>query len=282
MPFHNDVDPLQYLSFGATFSRTISIFFDRYDLFLVLSAIVLVPFCITLITVTIFVNSLVRRKDTIPDFHPKHLPLIGGIVALQLLLYAVITIVGRGAMIRAVAEMYLGDRSHAAEVNWRKCFKKSLEQFWSLLGASIMVAGMMILLMILPISFHTMGTFYEGLGLTFYEGLFMLILAYIVLLASVIAAVYIFISLVMSSPAIIIEQRTTLEGLQRSWELSSGSRCYIMCTLFLLWFLNQLVGQLLSYMFMSGDSDVMNVLFEMKGILLTVLPMLVFFPLHAM
>jgi hypothetical protein len=274
MPFNNDVDPLQYLSFGATFSRTISIFIDRYDLFLILSAIVLVPFCIILITVTIFFDSLDRREETIPDFHPKHLPLIGGIVALQLLLYAVITIVGRGAMIRAVAEMYLGDRSHAAEVNWRKCFKKSLEQFWSLLGASIMVAGMMILLMILPISFHMMGTFYEEL--------FLIILAYIVLLASVIAAVYIFISLVMSSPAIIIEQRTTLEGLQRSWELSSGSRCYIMCTLFLLWFLNQLVGQLLGYMFMSGDSDVMNVLFEMKGILLTVLPMLVFFPLHAM
>jgi hypothetical protein len=265
-----DGDPLQYLSFGATFSRTFSIFFDRFDLFLALSAIVLVPFCIIAITLAIFFISLALREDEIPNFHPKHLPLIGSIVGLQILLYAVITIVGRGAMIRAVAEMYLGDGSHA--VNWMKCFKKSLEQFWSLLGASVMVVGGLVLLAILPVFVVMMAMIHTNF--------LWVILACIVLLAFVIAGVYIFISFIMASPAIIIEQRTALEGLQRSWELSSGSRCYIMCTLFCLWFVNNLVSRLLSNMFMNGDA--MDLLFSVAGIVVTVLPMLVFFPLHAM
>jgi hypothetical protein len=172
-------------------------------------------------------------------------------------------------MIRAVAELYLNDDNH---VNWLKCLKKSLEQFWSLLGASVMVTSGMILGAIFPFIIITIAFVYPTV--------LWILLAFVVGITFLTAGVYIFISLIMVSPAIVIEQRTAIQGLRRSWELSSGSRCYIMCTLFCLWFLNNLVSRLLSNMFITGDA--MDILFSVAGIVVTILPMFVFFPLHAM
>jgi hypothetical protein len=193
-------DPLQYLSFGATFSRTFSLFADRFDVFLALSAIVLVPFCILVITITLFTISSVIRSAEIPEFHPTHLPLMGSIFALQAILYAVVTIVGRGAMIRAVAEMYLGE---GRQVNWYACLRKSLEQFWSLLGASMMVAGGMILGAMIPFFFIIMASVHTNV--------IWIMLACTVGITFLVAGVFIFISLIMSSPAIVIEQRTAIQ-----------------------------------------------------------------------
>jgi hypothetical protein len=67
----------------------------------------LVPFCVLVITIALFAVSYVVQDDEIHDCHPTHLPWMSGIFALQAILYAVITIVGRGAMIRAVAELQL-------------------------------------------------------------------------------------------------------------------------------------------------------------------------------
>jgi hypothetical protein len=265
-----DGDPLQYLSFGATFSRTFSLFFDRFDVFLALSSIVLVPFGILITTGSIFAFSLAVRGEGIPDFHPTHLPLIGFVLALQVILYAVITIVGRGAMIRAVAELYLGDGSHP--VHWMACFRKSLEQIKSLMGASVIVAGGMILGAIVPYFIFCMGMLYHSPV--------WIVLSLLFGIPVLIALIYIYISLIMSSPAIIIEQRTAVQGLRRSWELANGSRCYIMCTLFCFWVVKNMVSRLLTNMFLYGD--VMEVLFSVAGIVMTILLMLIFFPLHTM
>ena len=275
MPFANrnnqnqNNDPFQHLSFGGTFSRTFSLFADRFDVFLALSCLVLVPFFIIVITMTLMAVSWAIRDSEMPDFHPTHLPLMGSILALQGMLYAVITIVGRGAMIRAVGEMYLGDGSH---INWHACLRKSLKQFCSLLSASLMVSGGMVVGAILP--------FFVIVMAFVYPTMLWITLATIVGITFVAVGSYIYISLIMSSPAIVIEQRSAIQGLKRSWELSSGSRCYIFCTLFLLWFINYMVSHLLSNMFTNGSA--MNILFSLAGIVVTVLPMLVFFPLHAM
>jgi hypothetical protein len=85
----------------------------------------------------------------------------------------------------------------------------------------------------------------------------------------------------MTNPAIMVENISNpLQGIQRSWDLATGSRCYLLCTLFCLWFLNNMVSRLLHNMFVTGD--VMDIMFSIAGIVVSVIPMLIFFPLHAM
>jgi hypothetical protein len=71
-----------------------------------------------------------------------------------------------------------------------------------------------------------------------------------------------------------------MQGINRSWELTMGSRCYLMCTLFCLWFLNDLVSRLLHNIFVTGD--IMDVFFSLAGIVVAVIPLLLYFPLHSM
>ena len=264
-------DPFQYLSFGGTFNRTLNLFMERFDLFLTLSGIVLVPFCILMATTTVTLVALtVEKEHSLEDFHPKHMPLIASIIVIQFLFYALVTVVGRAAMIRAVSLMYLGEPNE--QIQWYPCLRQSLGQFWSLVGAQLILAGGFGVTSILPWAFIIWATVKPGF--------LSILLATIFGVLFVAAAIYMYISLVLSTPAIVIEKRTSIQGLQRAWELSQGSRCYILCTLFVFWFVNNLISRLLHNMFTSGTT--MDLLFSVAGIVVSILPLLVFTPLHTM
>ena len=47
-------DPFQYLTFGGTFGRTFLLFFDRFDLYMAISAVVMVPFVLFFVSAIIF------------------------------------------------------------------------------------------------------------------------------------------------------------------------------------------------------------------------------------
>lgn len=261
-------EPFEYLTFGATFSRTFGLFFDRLDVFCAITGVVLVPFVVLLLTLGIFGASVLIREEEIPDFHPKHIPLIVFVVFLQCVAYELATVIGQGAISKAVAMIYVG-----SQPTWLGCLRDSFKRSCCLLGSSILVygtlfvAGLPALIFLLVVVANTN-------ALT-------IILAVATCSAFILGGLYGFVGACMSSPAIMIEGFSNpLQGIMRSWELAKGSRCYLLCTLFCLWLMSDLLTRLLHNMFITGD--ILDALFSIVGVIVSVVPLLLFFPLHAM
>jgi hypothetical protein len=261
-------EPFEYLTFGATFSRTFGIFFDRLDLFCAIAAVVIVPFTVFVLTLGIFGAYLLIREEEIPDFQPKHIPLIIFILFCQAVAYEIATVLGQGAISKAVAMIYVGQQP-----TWMGCLRDSFKRACALIGSSILVygslfvAGLPALIFLLVVSANP-----NALTIT---------LAVVSCSAFIVGGVYGFIGASMSSPAIVIEGFSNpLQGVMRSWELAKGSRCYLLCTLFCLWLISDLLTRLLHNMFITGD--IMDALFSIVGVIVSVVPLLLFFPLHAM
>mmetsp|Transcript_18629 Transcript_18629/g.34717 ORF Transcript_18629/g.34717 Transcript_18629/m.34717 type:complete len:344 (-) Transcript_18629:322-1353(-) len=260
-------EPFEYLTFGGTFARTFGLFFDRFDLFVAMTGIVLIPYVILVLTLGIFAASVLIREEEVPNFHPTHIPLIVLVVFLQMLVYEIATVLGQGAISQAVAMIYVGQRPE-----WIHCLKTSWKRKWALLGSSLLVYGTLFTAAIPPFVFL--------LVLSMNVNALTIILACVSCTAYVLGGLYGYIGVVMSSPAIMIECFSNpLQGIMRSWELATGSRCYLLCTLFCLWLFNNLLARLLHNMFTGGS--VMDALFSVVGIIISVVPILLFFPLHA-
>ncbi|KAG7349228.1 hypothetical protein IV203_011825 [Nitzschia inconspicua] len=260
-------EPFEYLTFGATFSRTFGLFFDRLDLFCAITGIVLVPFVILVLTMGIFAFSVFVREEEIPDFHPKHIPLIVFVVFLQGVAYEVATVLGQGAISKAVAMIYVGQQP-----TWVGCLRDSFKRTCTLLGSSILIYGTLFVACLPPLIFL--------LVVTTNPNVLTIILAVVTCSAFVVVGSYGFIGVSMTKPAIMIEGFTNpLQGVMRSWELANGSRCYLMCTLFCLWLMSDLLTRLLHNMFVMGD--ILDAVFSIVGIIVSVVPLLLFFPLHA-
>lgn len=56
-------DPFEYLSFGATLGRTFSLLFDRFDFFMGVSLIVIIPYAVTSL-IRLWLSSLTRKTQT--------------------------------------------------------------------------------------------------------------------------------------------------------------------------------------------------------------------------
>lgn len=261
-------EPFEYLTFGGTFSRTFSLLIDRFDLFMGITGVVMIPYTVLVLTLGIFIATVVIREEDVPDFHPKHVPMVVLIVLVQMIFYEIATVIGQGAISQAVSMIYIGQRPM-----WYPCILSAWNRKWTLLGSSLLVFGGISLAFIPTwICIAVAVAMPNGLTIT---------LAVLVGVAFVLGGVYVFVGFVMTSPAIMVEShRSSIKGMTRSWELAVGSRCYLLSTLFCLWLMNNLVSRLLSNMFLTGD--VMDVMFSIVGIVVSVLPMLLFFPLHGM
>jgi hypothetical protein len=261
-------EPFEYLTFAGTFGRTFGLFFDRFDFFMSLSAIVLVPYAVLMGTSAIFIASLLIREDEVPDFHPTHIPLISMILIIQLTGFTLVTIIGRAAIIRGVALIYIGQRP-----TQMSCLKAAWGKKWTLLGSNVLIYGALFAGFLLPWIFVSVAVVSPNVGT-----IALAVITGVVFLA---AGLYGYVGVIVTNPAIVVENFTSpLQGIQRSWELATGSRCYLLCTLFSLWFLKSLVARLLHNMFATGD--ILDVLFSVVGIVISVIPMLLFFPLHSM
>jgi hypothetical protein len=216
-------------------------------------------------------------------FHPHHIPMLATIVGLQLLTYAIVTILGRGAMCRAVAELYVGQTP-----DWKDCLMQVYQtRKGPLLGASVTATLALGLPAMLPVGLLTLAIVKESFGLV--------LLGTVLFLGHVLVAFYAYASTVLVTPALVIEPLpilgssiggsnrggclgVCLAALQRSWDLSAGSRCYILCSLFSMFFVHDLIRRLLHNMFTKGNL----VDFSFVGILMMMIPMILFLPLYAM
>jgi hypothetical protein len=260
--------PFEYLTFGATFSRTFSLFCDRMDLFCAITGIVIVPYSVLILTVAIFVAYVMIQGEEVPEFQPTHIPLITIIMFLQAVAYEIATVLGQGAISKAVAMIYVGQQP-----TWFGCLQDSFKRVCALMGSSILVYGTLFVAGIPPLIFL--------LVVTANRNPLTIILAVASCSAFIVGGVYGFIGVCMSSPAIVIEGFSNpLQGIMRSWELAKGSRCYLLCTLFCLWLMRNLLTRLLHNMFITGD--VLDALVSVVGVIVSVVPLLLFFPLHAM
>ena len=261
-------EPFEYLTFGGTFSRTFSLWMDRWEFFTTIAGIVLVPFTVLFVTIGLVAAIWIVEEGEIPDFHPKHLPLLMCIFGLQFLVYSLATIIGSGAISLGVARMYVGQ-----PVTVMECLKDAWAKKCTLISVSaIMGSAMLVGVVMLSI--------FIGIAVASPNGL-TIFLAVITSLAVIAAGFYWYIGIVLTNPSIMIENFSgPIQGMKRSWELVSGSRCYLICGLFGLWLMNDLVSRLFRNLFVGGDT--MDLFFSLVGILISVLPLVLYFPLHAM
>jgi len=191
--------------------------------------------------------------------------LIVTVIGIQFLLYSAVTVVAFGAMIRAVGMIYIGQRPTLGS-----CLRYSWNRFLTVLLADLMLNGAVVVIMIpLAIAIYVSLTS---------QKVAILLCTLIALIAFIVAATYFQIGLVLTIPSIIIESSnitTPIQGLKRSWELADGSRCYLLCTLLLFALVSNLITRLLHNMFLT--KDLMDALFSVAGIVVTVIPLLVFF-----
>jgi hypothetical protein len=260
--------PFEYLTFGGTFGRTFSLWIDRFDFFTSIAGIVLIPFAVLNISVGLLAAIWIVEEEEIPDFHPKHIPLVIFIFALQYVVYALTTVIGKGAIILAVARMYVGQ-----QVTLMECLKDTWAKKMPLVSVALFV-GLAMLLTAAALAV------FVGIAAA-YPNPFTIFLAIMAGIVSVSGGLYGFIGVVLANPTIMIENFSgPVQGIKRSWELATGSRCYLLCTLFCLWFLNDMVSRLLHNIFVTGD--IMDVVFSFAGLVVSVVPLLLYFPLHAM
>eukprot|EP00934_Nitzschia_sp_Nitz4_P003580 Nitzschia sp. Nitz4//scaffold101_size76361//71469//72410//NITZ4_005617-RA/size76361-augustus-gene-0.4-mRNA-1//1//CDS//3329532203//3570//frame0 len=202
----------------------------------------------------------------IPDFKPEHVTLVLVLLGLEYFLMLVASIIGEGATVAGVVRMYIGQSPTVLE-SFKEAWSRKYAIFLSVL---IIGLGAFVLAVVFGI--------FVGAAAAHPDNSATVILAVIVGVVVVIGGIYAALGVSMTFAAIITEGISSpMQALGRSWELASGNRCYLFCTTFLLSIVNQLVTRLLHAIFSTGDQ--MDITFSVMGIVVGLLPFLVFFPL---
>lgn len=144
----------------------------------------------------------------------RHVPFFLTIIVVQTTVFSVLTIAGRGAMIRATAELFV---NVDAEPQWMDCFHKGLGRFWALFCAGILLSFGFLTLYGVPVLMFYGG--YVGLGV-----LMFIIFPF--------ALVYCSVRFALVFPSIVIENLSAMEGVKRSWELSQNAFCDVFGVMF--------------------------------------------------
>ena len=159
-------------------------------------------------------------------------PEIGGARLLGLLLLipvlVMVLLVGAGAVIHATAEIYVGQQP-----SLRDSLQEGLRRACHLFCfGCLLYLGLIILAVAygLMIGFVSIISDNNTTALHVVMGISIPIL--------VVLVVYIMVAFQMTPPAVVLEQKSAIPAMERSWELSASSRAYVFCTSFLLGLIN--------------------------------------------
>lgn len=260
-------DLFTYLTSGKTVDRVIGLYWSSScGLFLILSASALVA---QFVVAAVSDDTILRAfSNAVLDLNSTEIALV--IVEYMLLMFLssrLSQMIGKAAIIQAVAEFYAGNRPSLCSSLWR-CLWSSGKRICTLLSFNLLyfcIIGIPIVLLLVLLG--SVSGFLSG---NLYVALYFMILA-----AITFWVVFVHISMAAAIPIIIIEKQSVLESIQKSYRLSVGSRVYIFCSL--LW----LIIPTLTALYLSGAAygNSENVL---AGIF-TVIGILVFlYPLHPM
>jgi len=256
-------EPFGYLTFGGTFRRSLALLFDRFDLYMAITAVVMIPF------VLIFASALVWFVWLLLDGHfysPEDYidgPLAFVVFGVESFVYALATVIGQGAITHAVTKVYIGEQPE-----WLACLKAAWKRKWSLFCACALVEGMIFLgILLMSVFVFVMDVF---------PTFVMFLLFILASIVTVVGVAYLYSGLLLVSPSIMTEGFSgPIKGIKRSWELSNGSRCYLICVLLSLGFCMLLVYAFLINMFGSGY------IVSPVDIVVRIIPMTLYFPLRS-
>ena len=236
---------LDHLSVVGVLTRTVRIYGSQWKLFAQLALATMLPLLVllwimegvvaitfsevwhTIITKGIQItgwDDFVELCEQMGEEILQRMDVVLVLTVVYLVLYTIITISGRGAMIRATAEMYANQSDHYLnhdnqqhqQLPWTKYFRRGLGNCTSLFVAGLfMIAGSVGNLWILPVLLISTGK-----------------LAWLGILLAIVAPALVFwlsIRLMLVYPIIVVEQSGAWSALQRSWELTRSGFCDIWC-----------------------------------------------------
>jgi len=241
----------EYLTIGGTFGRVFRLFFDRLDVFMGISLVFSIPYAILTVT-------LLTTEITDEDFEFI-------MSAFDLLVYELACVIGQGAISIAVAEIYIGRRP-----GWGTCLKRAWTAKWALVCSSLLLHAPLFVSSALPMLSLLMVT-REGVSFG------IILFAYLLVCVCLVGTSYWYSGLILSGPAIAIENfRSPIKGLKRSWELCSGSRCYVLSAMIGLFVGRIMITSLLRFMFGIWARNFLDLLITvfylpLQGIIETVL-----------
>ena len=298
-----------YLSFSQTLGRTGKFFVTRLQVWMPICAVVLVPLAIFMLTLNGWLSSVIIHEHNDNTWHPHHIGGVGFLLLIQWAVKAVITVVGRGAISRAVALLYL----ESPDLEFQECLIATFGNLKDLILASIVVKGMVFMVSLIPYGLLIVSILIDSRGL--------LILAILTGIPALALLIYLHVGLCLSAPSIVVENRNfwqgackeicsppgclwhnkrmrygvrlthsnlnfsfllllEISGLQRSWELSDGSKIYIGCSLFVLEVAKTIFSMILHAIFATQHPATVKA--TMWDTLVDIMPMIIFFPLSAM
>lgn len=279
-------DYFQRLTGGGTFNRALAIFAKRYDLFLIVTGIIFVPLVAANITMMSLMGSSMQTfmdaMDTSNRFLQEYsyqsgtannedlsalLMAQSGLFWAQLfvefVIFMVFALAGRAAMSYAVGLLYAGRDPH-----WCECFKVGFRKWCAVFCAAMIVGLCMgvgnLLTQVIAQVFFSISPY-------------LLFISIAIMIAWLVFIIFVYVSLVILIPVIMIENLGSLDGIKRAWTLSWNNRCYIFCTLFcflLVYYLGILVLAVI-----IGSVGGSNALFTAVGSIALTLPSLVFLPI---
>jgi len=212
----SEMEFFKYLDLEETFGRLCSIFQKKWSFFLGITAIAyLVIEAVTVASLTAFLPVIVNYLSN-QSYNNDSTQYFIRYIILQILdsaIYFGIMCIGDGAIIRAVAEMYVG-RFPAVLSTLQWGFFKSGPLF----GVSVLV-GVVIGVPVASVLFFVV----EASGMMFT----VFALALVSALACVCFSAWILVITYHAYPSIVVENHGILQSVSRSLELSSGQRSYI-------------------------------------------------------
>ena len=139
------------------------------------------------------------------------------LVVFNIVVWLIMLPLAKGSFIRAVADVYIG-----REPDWIQCIKSASKRYCPLLAATFLYSLIPSALIIL-VTGVTMGLD----AITGGKDIFL-----ITYLTWIVAAVVFFLTLtrlMTYGPAIIVDNCGVCESFKKSWKLSRGNECYILC-----------------------------------------------------
>lgn len=229
------------LSLDESLRRTGSVYRKGFVVFTKISVLILgLTALIWVIIMPILLTVLhVNGKDFVdPHYVMDHLTEYYVLFGANQIICVVLGAVAQGMMIKAVADIYLDQ-----EPDFNDCFKLGLKK-----SGTIMLTSLLVLICVCV-----------GFVLLIAPGLYLSVLWFVV------------------GPAIVIESNGVIQSMKRSWELVSGSWCYVFCTFLIVHFIT-LVFQLIWLHFVVGGIDASHTLFSVTGSTVSLIPGIVFMP----
>lgn len=235
----------QRLSLGEVFSRTFSIFFSRFDVFMPISALVHVPLFLYFFIMTFLVVDSKRHMNDNGTPDVDYVIRLGReivvLAVLSTLGFIIITCVGRGAICTAVGEIYL-DMSP----EWKAGLKTGMKSLGPLIVASLIVGlGLVLSFLVVFVCAVELVAVDEKTGITTFLGVIIMVLLFP-------AFLFVAVKFLLTVPAIMVEGKGPIDAIKRSWELTNIGYCFIFCAYFLFEVAKAVIQNLFISIIMAG------------------------------